>query len=259
MERRSPWPALRWPGPIPFAHQGGAGEAPENTLAAFEAAWRLGYRHFETDVHATSDGVLVAFHDHRLDRVTDRSGRIGDLPWREVAAARVDGEPIPRLEDILGSFPGAVVNIDPKHDAAVDPLIATIRRCDALDRVIVGSFSDRRLRRIRRALGPRLCTSAGPLGVLRLRAAAAGLPVGAPRVGAAQIPVSTGIGPVRVPLATTRVVAAARRAGIQVHIWTVDDADEMARLLDLGVDGIMTDRPRVLRDVLRSRGAWFGG
>ena len=99
----SPWPFLDHPGPLAFAHRGGAGEWPENTMPAFEHAVGLGYRYVETDVHATADGVLVAFHDDALDRVTDRTGKIADLPWSYVAEARVDGrEPIPRLDDLLG-------------------------------------------------------------------------------------------------------------------------------------------------------------
>src|SRR5690242_6649092 len=117
------WPFLDWPGPLAFAHRGGASEAPENTLPAFEHAIRLGFTYLETDVHATADGQLVAFHDDHLDRVTDASGAIASLPWSVVQRARVDGrEPIPLLEDLLGAFPDARVNIDPKHDDAVEPL-----------------------------------------------------------------------------------------------------------------------------------------
>jgi glycerophosphoryl diester phosphodiesterase len=111
---------LDHPGPIPFAHRGGAGEWPENTMPAFEGAVRLGYRYVETDVHVTSDGALLAFHDDVLDRVTDHEGDIAKLPWEVVRTARVGGrEPIPLLEELLGTFPDLHVNIDPKHDAAV--------------------------------------------------------------------------------------------------------------------------------------------
>jgi glycerophosphoryl diester phosphodiesterase len=249
---------LDHPGPIPFAHRGGAGDLPENTLVAFEAAIRLGYRYVETDVHATADGVLLAFHDDRLDRVTDRSGIVARLSYAEVAGALVDGrEPIPRLEELLAAFPEVRVNIDPKHDAAVDPLVEVIRRTDALDRVCVGSFSGRRIARVRGALGPRLCTSLGPRGVLSLRGSSwrgPGLERLVRSEGAAcvQVPVRQG----RLPIVDERLVRTAHRLGLPVHVWTVDDPSEMARLLDLGVDGLMTDRPAVLRDVLVARGAW---
>src|SRR6476659_1847681 len=117
-------------------------------MPAFEGAVALGYRYVETDVHVTSDGVLVAFHDDRLDRVTDRTGLIEELNWSEVSRARVDGiEPIPRFEDLLGAFPDLRINIEPKSDRAVDVLAETILRGDALDRVLIGSFVDRRVAR----------------------------------------------------------------------------------------------------------------
>src|SRR5439155_27088203 len=134
---RLTWPFLDWPQPIAMAHRGGASDKPENTLAAFSRAVELGYRYVETDAHVTADGMLLAFHDHVLDRVTDRTGVIADLPWAEVKGARVDGEPIPLMEDLLGTWPQLRVNIDPKHDAAVEPLVAALERTKAFDRVCV--------------------------------------------------------------------------------------------------------------------------
>jgi len=242
-------PYLQADGPIAFAHRGGATDAPENTMPAFQYAVDHGYRYVETDVQVTADGVLVAFHDDDLQRTCGRPGRISALPWSEVSTARVDGEaPIPLLEDILGAWPALKVNIDCKTDRAVDALVATLRRTDALDRVCVGAFSDSRVRRIRAALGPRLCTSLGPVGVAMLR-------YGRPRSStahAAQVPVRQG----RMTIVNERFVARAHSLGLHVHVWTIDDPAEMHRLLDLGVDGIMTDKPPVLRDVLQTRGLW---
>ena len=250
---RARHPFLDHDGVLAFAHRGGAGDAPENTMPAFEAAVALGYRYIETDVHLTADGVLVAFHDDHLDRVTDRTGRIADLPWSEVRRARVDGRaPLCLLEDLLGDLPDVHVNIDPKHDAAVGALADVLRRTDALDRVCVGAFSDRRLGRLRALLGPRLCTALGPLGVARLRAGALGLPTGRLPGPCAQVPPAAG----RVTVVDAGFVRAAHPRGNQVHVWTIDDPDEMDRLLDLGVDGIMTDRPELLRDVLIRRRQW---
>ena len=255
MPANAAWPFLDWPGPLPFAHRGGASEAPENTMPAFAHAVGLGYRYLETDVHATRDGVLVAFHDDKLDRVTDRRGRLADLDWAEVRRALVDGrEPIPLLEDLLGAWPDVRVNIDPKHDAAVEPLAAVLQRTGAIDRVCIGAFSDRRLARIRALVGPGLCTSLGPRQVAVLSAVAAG---GGGRGGrlvapCAQVPARAG----RVPVVTGRFVEAAHHRGLQVHVWTIDDPAEMERLLDLGVDGLMTDRPQVLKEVLERRGEW---
>jgi glycerophosphoryl diester phosphodiesterase len=248
------FPFLDWPGPIAFAHRGGASEAPENTMPAFEHAVGLGYRFLETDAHVTRDGVLVAFHDDRLDRVTDRVGVIQELPWSVVREARVDGrEPIPLLEDLLGAWPDVRVNIDPKQDAVAEPLAAALLRTGSVDRVCVGAFSDRRIATVKALTGPGLCTSMGPREVARLLAASRGLPgAGRLRSPCAQVPPRQG----RFPLVTPRFVDTAHRLGVQVHVWTIDDRVEMARLLDLGVDGIMTDRPQVLKELLLERGAW---
>jgi glycerophosphoryl diester phosphodiesterase len=243
---------LDHPGPLAFAHRGGAGDWPENTMPAFEHAVALGYRYVETDVHVTSDGILVAFHDESLDRVTDRTGLIRELPWSEVARARVDGrEPIPLFEDVLGTWPQVRINIDPKHDTAVEPLIEAIARTGAVKRVCIGAFSDRRLDRVRAALGPELCTSLGPKGIAKLKAASFGARLSLP-APCAQVPVRAK----GVTVTDERFVAGAHRLGLQVHVWTIDDSAEMHRLLDLGVDGIMTDRPAVLREVLEQRGQW---
>lgn len=246
-------PFLDHDGPIPFAHRGGALEVPENSMAAFEAAVALGYRYVETDAHVTADGVVVAFHDDELDRVTDRTGRIADLPWSEVSAARIDGiAPIPLLAELLGAWSDLRVNIDPKHDEVVEPLADLLQRSDCLDRVCIGSFSDRRLERLRSQFGARICTSLGPRGVAALRVSSVGLPSSIPPADCVQVPPS-----IRgVPLVDRRFVDRCHRDGLAVHVWTIDESAEMDRLLDLGVDGIMTDRPAVLRSVLESRGQW---
>lgn len=252
------FPFLEHDGPIAFAHRGGAAGGLENSMAAFARAVDLGYRYVETDVHATSDGVLLAFHDDTLDRVTDRTGRVAALPWSAVSRARIGGvEPIPRLEDLLGTWPDLRVNIDVKELAAAAPLVRVLERTGAADRVCVASFSARRLTAVRRQVGPRLCTALSTRGVARLRAAAVHplahrlAPYGVP---CAQVP--DRVGPLRV--ATAGLVAAAHARGQRVHVWTVDDAAAMHRLMDLGVDGLMTDELVTLRDVLRSRGHWPG-
>ncbi|MEO6628816.1 MAG: glycerophosphodiester phosphodiesterase [Aquihabitans sp.] len=250
----SSWPFLDHPGPLPFAHRGGAGDWPENTMPAFEGAVALGYRYLETDAHVTADGVCLAFHDDRLDRVTNGTGLIAELPYRLVGQALVDGrEPIPLLEDLLGAFPDTRVNIDPKHDLAVDAVAAVLNRTGAVDRVCIGSFSDDRLDRLRTALGPSLCTSLGPKAVARLRAGSYGLPIGRMDGACVQVPHRFK----GVNVVDERFVSRAHAAGLQVHVWTIDDPDEMHELLDMGADGIMTDRPAVLRSVLESRGAWY--
>jgi glycerophosphoryl diester phosphodiesterase len=242
-------------GPIPFAHRGGASEWPENTMGAFQGAVDLGFRYLETDVHATSDGVLMAFHDPTLDRVTDQVGVINELPYAEVKRAKVDRrEPIPLFEDLLTTFPEARINIDPKEDSAVEPLIRMLRRHDCLDRVCIGAFSDKRLAHIREELGPEACLGLGPRQIARLRAATIGWPTRTFPGQVAQVPMKAGV----VKLVEPRFIEQARRNNIAVHVWTIDDEDEMRHLLDLGVDGIMTDRPAALKSVMEERGLWPG-
>ncbi|MGP4000080.1 glycerophosphodiester phosphodiesterase [Streptomyces sp. 8N706] len=247
-------PFLDHPAPLAFAHRGGAADGPENTAAAFRRAVHAGYRYLETDVHATSDGVLVAFHDATLDRVTDTRGRIAELPWSEVRRARVAGtEPLPRFEELLETFPEARWNVDIKAEAALVPLIELIRRTGAWGRVCVGSFSEARIARALSLAGERLATSYGTRGVLGLRLRSYGLPL-RPRRAAVAVQVPERQSGIRV--VDRAFVRAAHARGLQVHVWTVNEPERMAALLDLGVDGIMTDRIDTLRTVLTDRGAW---
>lgn len=254
------FPFLDHPGPLAFAHRGGAAEGAENSAEAFERAVRLGYTYLETDAHATADGVLLAFHDHTLDRVTDRRGRISELPYRAVRQARIGGvHEIPLLEDLLGSWPEIRFNIDVKEAAAIAPLAEAVRRTGAHDRICLTSFSDERLALARAALGDRVCSALGPRGVAALRAAATTSGYGRllARLSRAGVPcaqVPVGFRGLRVT--TRRLVRTAHAIGMQVHVWTINDRDRMERLLDLGVDGIMTDDITGLRDVLDRRGLW---
>ncbi|HZG05865.1 MAG TPA: glycerophosphodiester phosphodiesterase [Streptomyces sp.] len=247
-------PFFDHPAPLAFAHRGGAAAGLENTHGAFARAVGLGYRYLETDVRATADGRLVAFHDATLDRVTDGSGPIAALPWAEVRRARVGGsEPVPLLAELLRAFPRARWNIDVKADAALAPLLAVLDEAGAWDRVCVGAFDEGRVARARRLAGPRLATSLGTRGVLGLRLRSYRLP-GAVSRGAlcAQVPARRG----GVRVVDRAFVRHAHGRGLQVHVWTVNDPERMRALLDLGVDGIVTDRLGTLRTVLAERGAW---
>ena len=253
-------PYFASPAPVGLAHRGGAKLAAnlhlENSLAAFRRAVDLGYEYLETDVHATADGVLLAFHDTRLDRVTDAKGRVADLPWSTVRSARINAtEPIPLLSELLEEFPGVKVNVDVKAPGAVEPLAELVRRQDAFDRVCVGSFSDRRLRAVRRLLGPRLATSAGPTEVAALRFAPERIQrwLRSPAL-ALQVPTAQVVAGRRVELVTAQLVERVHAQGKHVHVWTIDDAEEMHRLFDLGVDGIVSDRIDTLAAVLAERG-----
>ena len=246
--------------PLAFAHRGGASHPElvglENTLTAFRHAAGLGYTYLETDVHTTRDGVLLAFHDTLLDRMTDASGDVMEATYEQIEGALIgDREPIPTLEELLDALPGVRFNIDLKSEAAVPLLARLIEVRQAHDRVLVGSFSLRRLNRFRRLTRGRVPTSASPLEVVAFRFLPSGrladLVTGG-RVAALQVPHRRG----RVTVTTAGLVRRAHRAGKHVHSWTVDDAEEMIELLDRGVDGLMTDRTDILRDVLASRGQW---
>lgn len=250
------------PPPLALAHRGGAAYAPnlgiENTVRAFRTAVQLGYRYLETDVHATRDGHLVAFHDDRLERVTDGRGLLAELPWSVVRSARVGGsEPVPDLDELLETFPSSRFNIDIKAAGAVALLWQTIESHGAHERVCVGSFSDWRLAAFRRLAGARVATAAGPAGTASLRLAPRWVSalVRSP-AAVLQVPTTHRVAGRTLHLVTGRLLETAHRLGKQVHVWTVDDAEEMARLLDLGVDGLVSDRIDILRDVLIARGQW---
>ncbi|MGZ5368469.1 MAG: glycerophosphodiester phosphodiesterase [Aeromicrobium sp.] len=247
------------PTPLPLAHRGGAllpaNEGIENSLTAFQNAAALGYRYMETDVHCSADGVVYAFHDDNLERLTGDPSVIRELPASGIDEARLSGrEAIPRMGDVLEALPDARFNIDIKADSAVDPTLDLIEAHGAVNRVCFASFSHVRLQRIRARL-PYAASSFSPKEVawLKLAASPLGQGYGARRGGVcAQVPIRQG----RITIVTRRFLARAHALGIQVHVWTIDDPAEMTYLLDLGVDGLVSDRIDLLKDVLVARGQW---
>jgi glycerophosphoryl diester phosphodiesterase len=241
---------------LAFAHRGGAAVGDENTAAAFARAVDLGYRYLETDVHATADGVPVVFHDRTLTRMTGARDRVADLRWVDLATVRVNGEAaVPRLDEVLDAWPQTRFNIDVKADRAVHPTIDAVRRTAALPRVLLASFHDSRLAVVRAVLGSAVVTSLGTREVARLwwqSRRAPGRGAVPPTVVAAQVPVRWH----GVRVVDRRFVRHAHELGLQVHVWTVDEPALMHELLDLGVDGIMTDHVETLRDVYLARGHW---
>ncbi len=236
--------------PFGIAHRGGRGGGPENTTAAFVHAVDLGYSHLETDVHVTSDGVVVAFHDQSLNRMTGSPSTIADHTWNELSELRLDGDhTIPRFDELLRALPNTRFNIDPKTDGAVEPLCRLLKEADAVDRVCIGSFSDRRIRHAKDALGAQLCTSPGPkeLAALLMQARAGRVPK--TDHACLQIPPSH----LGVPLDGEWLISRFHDAGLQIHYWTVNDSSEMKRLLDAGADAIITDETATLRSVLGER------
>lgn len=249
---------------LAFAHRGGSYhpeiEGLENTLAAFEHAVGLGYTHLETDVHLTRDGVLLAFHDAVLDRVTDARGRIADLTLDEVRAARIGGRhQVPTLAELFDAFPRVQFNIDLKAVGTPRALADFLRERGAEDRVIAGSFGIGRIEEFRRLSAGRVRTSAHPREVaaylLSPSARLARLTAGDAFV-ALQVPHHRTVAGRRLTVVTPGFVRRAHAAGKQVHVWTIDAPEEMRELLDLGVDGLMTDRTDLLKEVLAERGQW---
>ena len=230
-------------------------------MEAFQGAVDLGFRYLETDLHATADGVLVCFHDDTLDRTTDATGRVTDLTLAELQRIdagfrhdplksfpfRANGVRVPTLDEVVLTFPNALFTLDLKQAGIEHLLDDAVKRLDIRDRVIVGSFKDRRIARFRKLAGPGVATSSGPWETRALWASAR---IGRPlsiRADALQVPPSYG----RTTVVDDRFVRAAHAVGKQVHVWTINEPEEMRRMLDLGVDSLITDRADILPGVIR--------
>jgi glycerophosphoryl diester phosphodiesterase len=242
-------------GPLAIAHRGGSGLAQENSLAAFALASGLGLRYLETDVRVTSDGHLVCFHDETLERVTSATGRVLSKSLRELRALRINGiEPIPTFDEALDAFPSQCFTVDLKDQAGFGPLVRSLRRKGVAERVCIAGAWDGWLAQVHREV-PEVTTALGWRSLTTLLMCAR-TGVRPPRVLAnapfAHVPVKLG----RVPIFVERVVEMSHDLGVRVVTWTVDEPVVMRRLLDAGVDAIITDRPDVLREVLVSRDQW---
>lgn len=249
-------------GPLALAHRGGvampANAGIENTVRAVGHAVDLGFGYVETDIRASRDGEAFAFHDPTLRRLAPGCDH-AEQPFASLTAAQIravelpGGERVTRLAELLEAFPTTRFNVDVKTTSAIAPTVRAIRDAEAQERVLLASFSHRRLAIVRRAL-PGVATSASPREIGALRWGPGPARRLATREGAVclQIPqVWRGR-----RLLTPGLIAAAHRRGMQVHVWTVDEPEQMRSLLDLGVDGLITDRPDVLKDVLVQRGQW---
>ncbi len=256
-------PYLSLEHPIRFAHRGSRVLWPENTAPAFQGAVDLGYRYLETDVRITRDRVVVVMHDATLERTTNGTGKVSDWRWedlRNLDAAwhfdpagghplRATGVGIMTLEDAFTTWPDVHFNIDLKSRGMEWAVAELIMRHDRVDSVLIGGFSDARIARFRRITQGRVATSAGPAASLAMWAAArVGRTIHRP-VAAYQVPSEYRALPF-----DRKYVTAIQAAGAQVHVWTVNEPEEMHRILDLGADGIVTDRPDLLNDVMRARG-----
>lgn len=265
IQPRPPQPYLQGDRPLVLAHRGGADLAPENTMAAFQNAVDLGVDILELDVHTTADGTVVVIHDESVDRTTDGTGAVHDstlADLRQLDAGyefspdngqtfpfRGQGIGIPTLEEVFAAFPDMRINVeikqsDPPIEAAV---LEVIERAGAQQRVLVGSEYDDVMARFR-SLAPDIATSAATNEVRNFYLAQL-LRVSAiyrPLADAFQVPEYSG----STHVVTPSFVDAAHHHGVKVHVWTVNDAETMQRLLDIGVDGIITDRPDVALEVV---------
>lgn len=242
--------------PLAFAHRG-ADPQRENTMAAFRRAVGLGFRYLEIDVRTSADGQLVIFHDEILDRVTTGTGRIADHTWEQLSRVRISGEPLVRFEDALIDLPQTHFNVDLKDEESVPHFVEIVERLGAHDRVLAASFNDARRRRVSRLLSRQVATSGGWastalmvfLGPLADVGGLARLIAG---TDCMQVPVrQSGITVVR-----PKFVRRCHAAGLQVHVWVIDDPAQMHHLLDIGVDGIMTDDAEALAAVMAERSVW---
>lgn len=254
-------PVAASPYPIVMAHRGGAHEASENSMAAFRRLADLGIRYVETDVQLTSDGVVVVCHDEELDRSYGGEGPILEHTYEEILGLRdAEGNQMPRLADVLGEFPDLYLNVDAKTDQVAEPMLEVLQEYEALDRTMIASFSEKRLERIRQIAGPAVSTSLGVSAVVRLMMAAETVSnpetwhVPGPRHHARAVQVPEKTRGIRV--VTPRFVATAHTAGLAVHVWTVNDPDKMVELVDMGVDGLITDRPSMAKELLADMGLW---
>lgn len=231
-----------------FVHRGGAEEATENTLEAFQFSSDMGFTFMETDIQGTKDGEVVVFHDHDLNRMAGINKKIEDLTYKEVKEIElVSGGGIPSLNELLSSFPSLRFNIDFKTANTIVEGVEIIKEHNAIRRVCLASFSSSRLKKIRELAGSDCCSSMGQLEIVYQLLKSINLP--SPQVNGfcAQIPTSQW----GVPIATKRFIDYAHKENKFVHVWTIDTELEMEKLIELGVDGLMTDRPSVLFKVMK--------
>ena len=244
---------LDHPGVLAFAHRGGNRHAPENTLAAFADAVAQGYCYLETDVHASKDGVVYAFHDDNLQRMTSDDIAIHALTAKEIDAITLaGGHKISRMADLFEAFPEARFNIDAKTGPVVAPLAKLLIETGKVDSTCIGAFSDSRINKLRRLIGQDICHGVGPRAAVCFRFSAwLRMPVRF-SAGCLQLPVSQ----YGIAMVTRASIEHAHRLGLQVHAWTINDESTMHELLDMGVDGLMSDECVLLKKVLQQRNLW---
>ena len=238
---------------LAIAHRGGISRYPENTMEAFQEAIDLGYKYLETDIQVTSDNKLVIFHDDKLDRLTNVSGKLKERSWDEIKHTKINNKySIPMLSELITSWPDIKINIDPKIDDCIGPLIDFLKKNDVFDRVCIGSFSQSRLDILRKELGTKLCTSAGPSEVFKIKFPFLSSPNNHIKANCIQVPVKY----YGIKIINEKFVNFCHSQDLQVHAWTINDPEEMSNLLDIGVDGIISDNINELKNILVESEFW---
>ena len=236
-----------------FTHRGIRFGDEENTLIAFQRAWDLGIRHLETDVRASKDGTVYAFHDETLDRVTDAQGPLHERTERELATVRAGGQPLCTLRELLRSFPNAVLNIDVKDERVIAPLAKLIEELGCHQQIALASFDSSRSAAVQHLISAPVRRSPGKrqMALIWLCATLFGrIPRGlAQDFWAVQVPLKYGV----LPVVTTRFIKAVQDAGLQVHVWVIDDEPTMRALIEKKVDAIMSDDAELLVQVLSQK------
>ena len=238
---------------LAFAHRGATDKAPENTMAGFQDAVDLGYRFLETDIQASRDGTAFVFHDDDLERLTGQSGKIADLGDLEIGRLRINGHhQIPKLSELFETFPDSMFNLDIKSWPAVEPMAKVISHSNMQRQVCIGAFSDARISAALRHLGPDTCHSIGISNSIRFYVAAQlGIKLRF-TADCIQLPMRS----YGVDLITQKTIDYAHKFGLKVHVWTINDALTIDRLIGMGVDGIMTDECDLLKSRLKAHDLW---
>lgn len=234
-----------------FVHRGGDEVETENTIEAFKYSSDLGFVFIETDVQATKDGHVVIFHDATLKRMAGVKKSIKELTLKEINEIDLlDGGKIPLLSEALETFPDLRFNIDIKTEDALEETIRIIKKMNFLNKTCLASFSSSRLKRIKHLAGPEACISSGQMDIFKMMCQSVGIGLKATMSQCAQIPLKQW----GVPVLTKKFIEIAKKQNKLVHIWTIDDKDQMFELIEFGVDGLMTDKPSVLKEAMVEKG-----
>lgn len=240
---------------VPIAHRGASLLASENSFASFRTALDLGYRVIETDIHSSKDGTAYIFHDNTLERLTGENLKISNLKDVDIDSLKVNQSSIiPRLSNVFEEFPEALFNLDAKTWEATIPVANTIKNMECSSRVCIGSFNNERINAIIRELGVETCHGMGTSNVIKFYF---GAQLGIEQNFTAQC-IQLPIGQFGISFMTEKVLQYARKLGIKIHFWTINDSVTMQRLLELDVDGIMTDDCVLLKDVMKKQNKWPG-